>query len=298
MPPFDLTSLALKLRWMKRRMERGGAPLALAADSAILIGNDETGRPVFYPPLSRTAASHGLVCASSGSGKSVILAQVIVRRIFWEHRHLPPERRTAVCVIDGKGDLARLIILGLAAECPEILGQTHFISPFDYGAPLNWTQAQLSVPEDIFAAGVANIVDIASTSTASMGHLRMGSKQRDAVTELVLAVQCIREDLREKANVLLALDAIQMRKGLAKLAAITTNSRSRSFLKNTYMTDEFKSAVGARLRGAFAATSSVERLVSCPGCISIPKLLSAGQIALVDLGNPPGNLASLRNVWA
>ncbi len=80
--PVDITSLVLPLRqtriWLQQVFGRLGKQ---ATDQSVLLGRGEDNTPAYLPPLSREHASHLIVLASSGTGKTCLMAYLITMEI-------------------------------------------------------------------------------------------------------------------------------------------------------------------------------------------------------------------------
>jgi hypothetical protein len=292
----DLTRLMVP----SRRIKKGVASLLshpeFSEPPGICIGLGSRGEPVFWPRPSATQASHALVLAASGTGKSVLTAYAVCAQFIESYFQRPEEECETVFLVDPKGDLVSLVFGMIACHAPELLPQVQYLNPFEQGFPFNLNHLEAgNTPLDIRAWQLATLASETSTATGSQRHLGTGARQLDVLTNLLLAALSLDDP---QASVLLALDALTMPKGLKLLGSICNSERARQFLLSANLSDELKASCAARLRLAFAATESLEHLVSTPNCISFPELLSPGKLTLIDLGSPTGGLAPLQRFWA
>ncbi len=86
---FDVTGRALRARAFFARLGAWFARLFGGAsdgdveylDDGIVLGFDDDANPVFWPVPAKEAAAHVLCLAASGSGKSMLLAEVLVEEV-------------------------------------------------------------------------------------------------------------------------------------------------------------------------------------------------------------------------
>lgn len=286
----DLTRLALLGRSL-----RSPTPQARAANGP-LLGHADGGVPVVWAAPTLERASHGVVLAASGAGKTVMVANALVQEIT---AHAPESADApALLVVDAKGDLVEHVISGLAATAPERLAAVRYLDPFapTGGFAFNLNRLTLGqTPLDIRGLQLANLVADVSTATGRQAHLGTGARQLDVLYHLVLGALAS-DDAR--ANVLWALDALTSPRGLLQLASVTRSERARSFLASAQLSDELRASCASRLRSALAASDTLERMVAASGCIDFAELLAPGRLTLVDLGRPIGGLATLQAFYA
>ena len=188
------------------------------------------------------------------------------------------------------------ILAGLAAVHPRYFDRVRYVDPFSRGGfPFNLCKLTLGdTPLDIRALHLADLVGNVSTATGSTA-VGVGARQRDVLHHCLLgALSC----LDPRASLLLALDALELPDGFARLAGITTSARVRQFCETTKLGDDLRISCAARLRIALNATDSLGRLVAAPSCLSFDDLLAPGRITLVNLGNPFGGLSALQPFFA
>lgn len=284
----DLTRWGLRLGRSPRRATRalpGGVPIGTARDNGVVL----------WPAPSREASSSAVVFGSSGSGKSVMVASAMVHEMCQ-----PGGADTAYFVVDPKGDLLELILMGLAAVAPDRLSDVHFLDPFSINAvpfPFNLNLLPLGerTPLDVRALQLSNLVAVVSTGMGGRRGLGTGSRQTDVLTHVLLGALSV--DL-PGASPLLALDALEAPGGMERLAAITNSTRARSFLQGVSPHPELLASSASRLRMAFAVTGSIEAMLSAESCLRFDELLAPGAITLVHLGRPFGGLRTLQEFFA
>jgi hypothetical protein len=281
---FDLTRLALSLSGRSDRTPEPETP-----DGGIVLGHSESHAPVYWQRPDVHRAGHGIVLGSSGCGKTSLVANALVRE-------LADEDNLGLFCVDPKGDTIDGVLAGLAAIAPGRLASVRYLDPFSPGGfPFNLCQLPLGeTPVDIRALHLADLIGNVSTATGTTA-VGIGARQRDVLHHCLLgALTC--PDPR--ASLLLALDALELPDGLARLAAVTTSARVRQFCETTKLGDELRISCAARLRIALNATDSLGRLVAAPGCVSFDDLLAPGRIVLVNLGSPFGGLVALQPFFA
>ena len=279
----DLTKLFLRLRPPRKRELPAPPP-------GVVLGHTSDGEAVIWAAPSAAAASHAVVLAASGTGKSVMLASALVEELA------EAGERESALVVDPKGDLVVGLLSAIAATAPERLSDVRYLNPFGEGFAFNVARRDRgSVPADIEATALAGLVAAVSTATGAQAHLGVGARQLDVLTHLLLATLTVPDP---RASVLLALDALIEPDGLTRLANLTTSERAKAFLTSAKLGDELRASTSARLRSSFAATDALETLVGAPTCISFTELLAPGRITLVDLGQPTGGLTSLQSFYA
>ena len=262
------------------------------ANQGILVGRSSSGIPVHWPVFTRQRAGHAMVLASSGAGKTILTGFALVSEFL---QSLSRGEPNTLVVVDPKGDLVKIILDLLCLLDPERLSRVTLLDPFKYGFPFNLNKLDRSsnTPLDIFSSQLAHLVGDVSSGTQR--HLGVGMRQIDLISQMILASL---DSKHEKANVLWGLDALIVKNGLKILAGITNSARARQFLLSVKINDELRASCGSRLRTAFGASESLERMVSSPNCIQLGDLLSSGSIVLIDLGDPTGGLISLQEFWA
>lgn len=293
----DATAPALRLRAFLRFvglviaavLAALGLRRRLSSETGPLLGHDDQGRAVLWPAPSLERASHVLVLAASGVGKSVVIASALVQEL------LVPGNDECLLLVDCKGDVASLLLSGLAALAPDRLRDVRYLDPFSDGAfAFNLNDLELGrTPLDIRAMQLAELAALVSTASGHSSH-GAGQRQLDVLTHVILGALACEGD----ANVLWALDALTTPRGLARLASLTRSERARQFLRTTKLTEELQVSCAARLRSAFAASESLERLVGADGSIQFAELLAPRAITIVHLGNPTGGLTMLTAHWA
>jgi len=277
------------------RLGRKARPATAEAASGALIGYTSEGVGVRWPAPTRELAAHGLVLGASGAGKTVLTVTALLGELATLQQR-PGDERPVLCVVDPKGDLVAGLLEGLAYNAPELLSSVNYLDPFGPGFPFNLRHLALGeTPLDIRATQLAALVAEVSTSTGSQRHLGVGARQVDALVHLILAAL---DTEHPDGSVLWALDALTTAEGFAGLAKLTRSARARQFLKSARLSDELRASTASRLRAAFAATSSLERLVTTPSCLQLADLLAPGAITLIDLGRPTAGLTSLQTFYA
>jgi len=263
-----------------------------------IIGLADRSQPVLWPMAATGENCHLLTLGSSGAGKTILISNGIVNEVTCrdiQENATPP---LSTLVVDPKGDLIQAIIQGMAAIEPRELNNVSYLDPFstEHSFPFNLNKLDLGeTPLDIRALQIASLVSEVSTARGSQKHLGMGARQLDVLQHVILgALACE----HEQANLLWALDALLIPKGMKKLAALTTSKRARQFLLTARLGDELRISCAARIRSALAASDSLERLVCADNCVQFGDLLAPGKICLVDLGRPVGGLTSLQEFYA
>jgi hypothetical protein len=286
-------------RLAARRDQRAAAcPPEPPADGPV-IGSTSDGRLVTWPvPVGIEHAAHLFVLGASGSGKSTVASFGLVSNIVRE-ADVPPDERSALLLIDPKGDLVDAVLAGIAAFAPDRLPDVYLLDPFSPDAfPLNLRFLALgSTPVDIRAQALAGLCASVSTMQGAQAHLGVGSRQLDVLSHVLLAALAAQHP---DANVLWALDALGESdgSGLAALASMTTSERARRFLETAKLGEELRVSCASRLRSAFGATDQLERIVAARSSIQWSEVLGPGCICLVTLGRPPGGLVSLQTFYA
>jgi len=288
----DLTNWALH----SKRGQNRTLPSTGAAATPI-IGHGEKNQPVTWPMPSASQASHFMCLAASGAGKTVAIANGLAAEIARSFATKKQDQRLAVLLIDPKGDLIEALLMALCARSPEVLSAVSYLDPFSKGAfPFNLNHLALGdTPLDIRALQLADLVGQVSTAASAQKQLGIGARQVDALQQCLLGALASEHPA---ANVLWALDALLLPRGFERLAAVTNSERAREFLETTRLSEELKVSSGARLRSAFAATDSLERLIAAPNSIQFHTLLAPGRVCLVDLGRPFGGMAALSSFYA
>lgn len=279
----DATRMAL--RWRRQR------PAALPAENdGIVLGFEQGGQSVHWPQATLERAGHVAILASSGAGKTILVAQALAEELRREPTH-------AALIVDPKGDLGEAVLQGLAVTCPQRLRDVALLDPFsDGGFPFNLCRLPPGrTPIDIRALQLAGLIGEVSTAVGAQQHLGVGARQLDVLQHVVLAVL---DCAHPAASPLWALDALTDPKGLIRLARVTRNDRARAFLLTARLSDELRSSTASRIRTAFAASESLERLMAAPACIHWAELLAPGKICIVDLGRPFGGMAALQTFYA
>ena len=299
----DATRLALALGAGKGQARPQHAPLQPERRegvlSEIIMGRTPDGEPVVWQPPERERASHAVVFAASGAGKTVRLADALVRE--WSAACLParqarPVEPITTVVVDPKGDLALHTLEALACYCQDELESVVYLDPFAVGFPFNPNHLALgATPLDIRAAQLASLVAEVSTAAGAQKHLGTGSRQLDVLTHLLLGALACPEP---RATVLWALDALMHPQGMKQLAGLTTSERAKAFLATTRLSDELRASCASRLRTALATTERLEQLVGAPGCVPLAQLLAPGKLVIIHLGEPPAGQTALTRFWA
>lgn len=285
----DLTRLALALG--RRAPNRPPT----ASTTGVVVGESADGDLVYFAGPSLEHAGHLALFGSSGCGKTSLVAGALLAEIRADSA-CPPEQRRSILVCDPKGDTAALLLSGLATM-PERLADVRWLDPFSAGGfPFNLNRLALGeTPLDIRALALADLVANVSTATGAQAHLGVGARQRDVLQHVILgALACSHPG----ASLLLALDALELPDGLARLAFVTASERARQFCRSVRLGEELRVSSGSRLRVALAATESLARLIGAPTCVQFDDLLAPGRITLVNLGNPFGGLVALQTFYA
>lgn len=256
------------------------------------LGISDRGARIAWPPPSASKASHGLVLAGSGAGKTVLLAATALGEILRD-RKKPKRERMAVFAADPKGDLVELLLTGIAAECPEALSDVRYLDPFAEtgGYPFNLAKiARKAVPADVWAVILASLVGIVSTSIGDQ-KVGTGQRQQDVLQHVLLAVA---DSDHPHANPLWALEALSTGKpGVLRLARATRSDRARQFLLSTDLGEELRASCAARLRSAFALTSGLARMSASPRCLDLDDCLAPGAITLATFARAPAGFVPL-----
>lgn len=275
---------------------RGERKAVKSATPGVLVGQTHTGAPVVWPAPSAERASHALVLAASGAGKTVMVASALLAEAMEAATRTPEGGQTTV-VVDPKGDLVSVMLQGLTFAAPDKLSDVVYLNPFSAGGfPFNLRLLSRSnTPLDIRAMQLANLVSQVSTATGAQAHLGTGARQVDVLLHLLLGAL---DSVRPEGTVLWALDALTESKGLKMLAGLTAWARAKVFLASSFLSDELRASCASRLRTAFAATGQMERIVTAPACVQFADMLAPGRIVLIDLGEPPGGLQALQSFWA
>jgi hypothetical protein len=252
--------------------------------------------PVLLPEPRIDKASHALCLAASGSGKTVMMSAALVEEVQRSLR-LPLADRPAIFAIAPKEDLAIGMVSGLLAEAGAAAPHVHYLNPFQVGFPFNLAvhAKRSSIPLDIIALQLATLVSTVSTGLGAQGHLGIGSRQLDVLTNVILAAMSVPHP---RATVLLALDALTAPDGPKRLSIVARSPRAARFLANAVMNDELRSSCASRLRMALGLSADIERMVSVPDCVSIDALTAPGQITILDIGQPTGGFLPLQSFFA
>jgi len=264
----------------------------------VAIGMTDEGDAVRWPSPSIERASHAVCLAGSGTGKSTLLAVLLAEEVRSGLR-LPQGQRPSYFVLIPKSDFRQAIEQALAALVPDALAQLVVLNPF---APrpfaFNLNRLWLGgTPLEIRAWQLGTLVAEVSTSVGLLrsGGASAGARQIDVLTHLLLGALTVPDP---RASVLLAYDAVVTPQGLERLASISTSERARGFLMSTKLGDELAAGVAARLRLAFAASSTLERMLAAEDAVQFEELTAPGRICLVDLGEPFGGMPALQSFWA
>ncbi len=268
-------------------------------DFGPVLGTSDDGDPVVWPTPSLERAGNVVCFGASGTGKSALIGNALAQEIARGRAELPLDRQPAALVIVPKSDFRQILEQATAAIAPATLGNLVCLNPFSStGFPFNLNRLDWGdTPVEIRAWQLSTLVAEVSTSTGLLrsGSANAGARQIDVLTNLLLAALTVDDP---RANVLLAYDALMTPHGLHRLAALTSSARARSFLETTKLGDELAASCAARLRMAFAATSSLERMMGCDSCIQLADLTRAGRLCLLDLGRPFGGMPGLQIFWA
>lgn len=294
----DLTRLGLALRDLRDSL-RQDHPEPDPEPDGVVIGWTREGEAMTWPEPSIERAGHALVLASSGAGKTVMVANTLVQSMIRAETRYPPDLRPSTFIADPKGDLVAAVTAGLCCAAPHQLGQTWLLDPFSRPAfPLNLCLgASDNVPADIRAQGLAHLASMVSAGAGAGVHVGTGHRQVEVLTHLFLA--CLESDHAAR-NLLWSLDAVSEVEGPELLARVTTSTRAQGFLRSSgsRLGEELRASTASRIRSAFAATGQLERLVTAPSCLDWNVLFGPGQLAMLDLGRPQGGLGSLRTFYA
>lgn len=286
----DVTRLALRFGGGKPR------PLQLECASGVPLSDGDDGPPAIWPTPSRDTAGHAVVLASSGAGKTVLLAAAQLDEYLAAVSQDGAGGESLV-LLDCKGDLIAAFLAGLCAQAPEFIENVAFLNPFSAaGFGFNPNRAPAgNTPIDIRASQLAGLVSQVSTATGAQRHLGAGSRQLDVLQNVILGVL---SSSHPAANLTWALDCLTLPNGLAMLAKVAGSERAKAFLANTSLGDELRTSCAARLRMAFASCEMLERVIAAPTCLDLRALTGPRQIVLIDLGSPPGGIEALTAFWA
>lgn len=286
----DVSSLAA---WWRSRSRNTQAAKPLP-DKGALIGHTSDERPIIFPLPSLESSPHAAIFAGSGVGKTALAANWCTQEIVASNA---VDLQQTFFVVDAKGDLIHAILSGIAHAAPERLTDVYILDPFSAEAfPFNLNRLALgNTPLDIRSAQLAGLVGTVSTATGTQAHLGVGSRQVDVLSGTLLGTLAADHPA---ANPGWAHDALTTPGGPRLLAALTKDPKAKAFLEHLQIGDELKSSCSSRLRSAFSATSSLERLIAAPTCIQFAELFAAGRIVLCDLGRPTGGLISLTKFYA
>ncbi len=290
----DVTSLLLWLGALVRRVVSllagrrisGGASVPLA-----VLGEASDGRVVTWPAPSADRACSAVVLGSSGAGKSVLIASMIAQQIAIERR-LPKRQRTANVICDPKGDLAKLVVAGVAALAPDRLSDLTILSPFNIPIPLNLCLANSPHGASVRALSLAELVSGASAAVGDHRVVALGPKQVALIADLLEACITARHPAR---SALWAIDALTVDGAVEMLGALATSPRARRALGGRINRD-LADSCAARLRAAFSLTEDLEAMVGASSCIDINALTRGGAITIIDLSGSP--TPGLRAVWS
>lgn len=277
-----------------RRLRAPSAPLA--SPEKIIVGMAEDGVPVAWPTPDLERASHIVCLAASGAGKTVLVAHGLLQELV-AAKELPPALQPSLFVIDPKGDLLHMLLIGLSSIDPGRLADVRYLNPFDQrgGFAFNLNRLALgSTPQDVRALQLAGLVAEISTATGAQ-KIGIGARQGDVLQHVLLGA--LTSD-HPAANVLWALDALILPGGLTTLGKLTTSARARQFLLSADLSDELRASCASRLRTAFATTTALERMMATPTSVQFADLLAPGRLCFVDLGQPVGGLMSLQKFYA
>lgn len=208
------------------------------------------------------------------------------------------QHRSALLVVDPKGDLIMTLLAGLAAVAPHRLEDVRLLDPFAKGGGFSFNLAKMTLgetPVDIRALQLATLTASVSTAAGAQKHLGSGARQIDVIQNVILGALTTKHPA---ANLIWALEALLLPRGLKMLAALSASERARLFLSTAYLSDELRASSAARLRLAFAPSDDVERMISASDCIQWADVLAPGRICLVDLGRPTGGLRILQEFYA
>lgn len=287
----DVAGLARAGRWLRGPRS---VPEAPAADAeGVVIGHADDGTPVRWPAPTREAAGHVLVAASSGAGKTMLVAHALVSEMLAAETE--GGEPAALLIVDPKSDLCEAVTKAICARAPHRLRDLVLLDPFSAeGFPFNLCRyATGDMPAVLHALRISGLVAAVSTGVGQVRHLGQGPRQIELTQRVVHGALGV-----PGGDVLLAVESFVARNGFRKLAEITTDERAREVLAATYASDELKASCASRTRTVFAASPSLERMLSAPTCIDFAELLAPGRICLVDLGRPIGGLGMLREFYA
>lgn len=264
-----------------------------------LLGTSDEGEPVRWPTPTLDRAGNVVCFGASGTGKSALIANALAQELAQGQTELPEDQQPAAFVVVPKSDFRQILEQAMAAMVPDRLSHLVCLNPFSAtGFPFNLNRLDWGdTPVEIRAWQLSTLVADVSTSTGLLrsGSANAGARQIDVLNNLLLAALTVSDP---RANVLLAYDALVTPHGLQRLATLTSSPRARGFLETTKLGDELSASCAARLRMAFAATSSLERMIGCDSCIRLADLTAAGQVCLLDLGRPFGGMPGLQTFWA
>lgn len=264
-----------------------------------IIGTADDGAPVVWPTPSLDRAGNVVCFGASGTGKSALIGNAIARELAVGQAAMPPGQQPAALVIIPKSDFRLILEQATAALAPAALPNMVCLNPFSpTGFPFNLNRLALGdTPIEIRAWQLANLVAEVSTSAGQLrsGSASAGARQIDVLNNLLLAALTVDDP---RANVLLAYDALVTPRGFERLATLTTSERARGFLAATKLGDELAASVSARLRMAFGATASLERMVGSNACVQFDDLTAPGRLCILDLGRPFGGMVGLQIFWS
>lgn len=268
-------------------------------DAGALLGQTEEGTAVRLPTPSLEHAGSAVCLGSSGAGKTVVICNAIAEEISRGLTSLPPEQQPATLAIIPKGDGLTALQQATAAVAPAALTNMVYLNPFSAtGFPFNLNRLELSgTPIEIRAWQLSTLVGEVSTGTGTLrsGSAGVGARQMDVNNHLLLGALTV---LDPRANVMLAYDALITPRGPERLASLTTSERARGFLLSTKIGEELAASCAARLRMAFAATDSLERMIGSESCVQVSELTEPGRLCLLDLSRPFGGMPGLQIFWA
>ncbi|MEQ8272351.1 MAG: DUF87 domain-containing protein [Deltaproteobacteria bacterium] len=290
----DVTSLLLWLGALVRRVVSllSGCRLTAGASSPLaVLGAASDGRVVTWPAPSAERACSAVVLGSSGAGKSVLIASMIAQQIELE-RTAPARKRTANVICDPKGDLAKLVVAGVAALAPDrLVDDLTILAPFERPIPLNVCLAASPHGASVRALSLAELVSGTSAALGDHRVVAMGPKQVSLLADVLEGCITARHPAR---SALWAIDALTVDGGVEMLGALTTSPRARRAL-GARINRDLADSCAARLRAAFSLTEGLEAMVGASSCMDIDALTRAGAITIIDLsGSPP----ALRAVWS
>lgn len=257
--------------------------------AGVAIGSTRDARRIFWPRPQLDTASHAIVFAASGAGKTMLVAHALVDELLAQTTKGGSRDQESMLIVDPKGDLVRAMISEIALRAPQALERASYLNPFTTGFPFNVNKIPLGKsPIDIRAASLAQLVGTISGSSGTRGDAGIGARQLDVLQHVLLGALDTDDP---DASVLWALDALTMPDGLFRLGAATRSPRARAFLLGTTVGEELRVSSAARLRATFAASTVLERIIGASTTVQFSDLLAQGQIAFLDLGEPIGGTA-------